>query len=163
MVKVLFVCHGNICRSPACELVLKKMVKDRGMEDRFEIASAATTTEEIRGNQGNPVYPPMRKVLLSHGIDPSEKYATLMTRTDYRKYDYLIGMDDENIYDMRDIAGGDPDHKIVKLLDFTDHPRDVSDPWYTRNFNKAFEDVVNGCAGLLNFLQNHYEGGNGCK
>lgn len=153
VISVLFVCHGNICRSPMAEFVLKKMVKDRGMADRFEIASAATTTEEIWGGRGNPVYPPARKVLLAHGIDPVGKHATLINRSDYRRYDYLIGMDDENIYDMRGIAGGDPDHKIMKLLDFTDHPRDVADPWYTGDFDKTWADVVCGCEGLLEYLQ----------
>ena len=152
-IKILFVCHGNICRSPMAEFVLKKMVKDRGIADCFEIASAATTTEEIWGGRGNPVYPPARKVLLSHGIDPAGKYAVLMQRSDYQKYDYLIGMDDENICDMRDIAGGDPQHKICRLLDFTGHPRDVADPWYTRKFDKTWTDVVCGCEGLLEFLK----------
>lgn len=135
-----------------CEFVLKKMVSDRGIADRFEIASAATTAEEIWGGRGNPVYPPARKVLLAHGIDPSGKCARLMTRADYRYFDYLVGMDDENIYDMKDIAGGDPGHKIYKLLDFTDHPRDVADPWYTRKFDRTWEDVVDGCEGLLMYL-----------
>ena len=131
------------------EFVLKKMVRDRGLAGRFEIASAATTTEEIWGGRGNPVYPPARKVLLQHGIDPAGKHAVLKQRSDYERYDYLIGMDDENIYDMRDIAGGDPDAKIMKLLDFTDHPRDVADPWYTGDFDQTWTDVSEGCEGLL--------------
>lgn len=153
MIRILFVCHGNICRSPMAEFVLKKMTSDRGIAGRFDIASAATTTEEIWGGRGNPVYPSARKVLLAHGIDPAGKYARLMTRADYQEYDYLIGMDDENICDMRDIAGGDPQHKICRLLDFTGHPRDVADPWYTRKFDKTWTDVVCGCEGLLEFLK----------
>ena len=149
MVKILFVCLGNICRSPMSEFVMKTLVKEEGVADLFEIASAATSTWEI----GNPVYPPAKEMLASHGISCKGKTARQMTKQDYRDYDLIIGMDASNFRDMRDIAGGDPDGKIHLLMDYTDHPRDVADPWYTRNFDAAWEDVTEGCRGLLAALR----------
>jgi protein-tyrosine phosphatase len=149
MTKILFVCHGNICRSPVAEFVLKDMVKKAGKEKEFFIASAATTTDEIWNGVGNPVYPPARDTLLQHGIDPSGKRATLLTQDDYNRYDFIIGMDRENLHDMHRICGGDPQHKISLLLDYTDHPRDVADPWYTRNFDVAYADIVEGCKAFV--------------
>ena len=137
MMRILFICHGNICRSPVAEFVFRDIVKKAGQEADFLIASAATTTDEIVGGVGNPVYPPARETLLRHGIDPVGKRAVLLTRADYAFYDYLIGMDAENLHDMRRICGGDRAHKLSLLLDYTDHPRDVADPWYTRDLKQA--------------------------
>lgn len=145
MIKILFVCHGNICRSPMAEFVLKDMVKKQGIADQFYIASAATSMEEI----GNPVHRGTRARLAEEGISTSGKHAVRMERGDYQKYDYIIGMDKWNYRDMLRIAGEDPAQKISLLLDHTDHPRDVADPWYTGNFDQTYEDVVAGCKGLL--------------
>lgn len=140
MKRILFVCHGNICRSPMAEFIMKKLVKDAGMEDEYEIASAATSTEEI----GNSVYPPARRKLAEHGIRCDGKTARQLTRRDYDRYDLLVGMDDANIWNMNRICGGDPEGKIVKLLS-----RDVADPWYTDNFDATWDDCLEGCKSLL--------------
>lgn len=145
MIKILFVCHGNICRSPMAEYVMKDLVKMAGLEDRFYIASAATSTEEI----GNPVYPPARRKLAEHGISCAGHSARQMTAKDYETYDLLIGMDSANIRNMRRICGGDPKGKIRLLMDDTDCPRDVADPWYTGDFEATWRDVSAGCRGLL--------------
>lgn len=149
MKKVLFVCHGNICRSPMAEFILKDIVKKYGMENEFLIASAATSTEEIWNGVGNPVYPPAQKELAKYKISCEGKRAVLMSREDYDQYDYLIGMDDRNIENMKRIAGGDPDQKIKKLLSFAGDSGDIADPWYTGNFEKTYEDIVRGCNGFL--------------
>ena len=149
-IKVLFICHGNICRSPMAEFVMKDMVKKAGRDGEFKIDSAATTTEEIWNGVGNPVYPPARKKLLEHGIDPGDKRARLAVRDDYQEYDYIIGMDSENMYDMKRIFGEDPNGKLSLLMDHTDERgRGVADPWYTRDFESTWKDVVKGCTGLL--------------
>ena len=148
--RILFVCHGNICRSPMAEFVMKKLVADAGREDEFEIASAATSTEEI----GNPVYPPARRKLAEHGISCAGKTARQLTLRDYGYYDLLIGMDRYNLANMRRMCGGDPDGKIHLLLDYTDHPRDVADPWYTDDFDATWRDCLEGCQALLDDLQN---------
>lgn len=148
MIKILFVCHGNICRSPMAEFVLKDMVKSLGQQSNFHIASAATSTEEI----GNPVHPGTREKLRRHGISTAGKYAVQMTRRDYDAYDYLLGMDSRNIANMRRIAGGDPAGKICRLLDFSSNPRDIADPWYTGNFDVTYDDIVEGCRALLRRL-----------
>ena len=148
MIKVLFVCHGNICRSPMAEFLLKSMVQEKGISDQFYIASAATSTEEI----GNPVHYGTRKKLSEFGISCNGKYAVQMTRADYDRYDYLIGMDQWNIRNMQRIAGKDEKGKIRRLLDFTDHPRDIADPWYTGNFDITYEDIREGCEALLRYL-----------
>ncbi len=145
MIKLLFVCHGNICRSPMAEYVMKELVREAGRETEFDIASAAATAEEI----GNPVYPPARQELARHGIDCSGKRARLLRREDYDRYDLLIGMDRENLRDMRRICGGDPEGKLCLLLDFTDRPGSVADPWYTGDFQATWRDVEAGCRGLL--------------
>lgn len=147
--RILFVCHGNICRSPMAEFVMKKLVADAGREDEFEIASAATSTEEI----GNPVYPPARRKLAEHGISCAGKTARQLTLRDYEHYDLLIGMDRYNLANMRRMCGGDPDGKIHLLLDYTDHPRDVADPWYTDDFDATWRDCVEGCSALLRDLE----------
>ena len=148
MKKILFVCHGNICRSPMAEFVMKKLVREQGLADQFEIASAATSTEEI----GNGVYPPVRSLLALHGIDCAGKTARQMRKSDYDAYDLLIGMDEANLRNMSRICGGDPDGKLHILMDYTDHRGDVADPWYTRDFEKTWRDVNEGCHGLLEKL-----------
>ena len=147
-IKVLMICHGNICRSPMAEFVMKKLVSDAGLSDRIYIESAATSTEEL----GNPVYPPARKKLASVGINCDGKTARQMRKDDYNEFDYLIGMDSANIYNMTRIAGGDPDGKIYKLMSFAGSNKDVADPWYTRNFDITYEDVLEGCTALLKQL-----------
>ena len=148
MIKVLFCCHGNICRSPMAEFVMKDLVKKAGREWEFEIASAATSTEEI----GNPVYPPARRKLAEHGIGCAGKTARQLRRDDYDKWDYIVGMDSTNLRNMRRICGGDPEGKISLLMDWTSHPGDVADPWYTGDFEATWQDVSAGCEGLLAHL-----------
>ncbi len=150
MVKILFVCHGNICRSPMAEFVMKDLVRKAGRAEEFSIASAATSTEEI----GNPVYPPARRMLAAHGIDCTGKTARQLRKADYAQYDYLIGMDQANFRNMQRMCGGDPDGKIHLLLDFTDRPGQVADPWYTGDFQATWEDVLEGCEGLLRHIDN---------
>ncbi len=151
--RVLFVCHGNICRSPMAEFVLKDMVSGAGLADRFYIASAATSTEEIWNGVGNPVYPPAREELARHGIGCEGKRAVQLTRDDYDKYDYLIGMDSANIRNMHRMLGGDPEGKVYKLLSFAGVERDISDPWYTGNFDETYRDVSLGCNAFLEYLR----------
>ena len=146
--RILFVCHGNICRSPMAEFVMKDLVSKAGLEDSFVIESAATSTEEI----GNSVYPPARRKLAEHGISCAGKTARQLTRSDYQRYDLLIGMDSRNIRNMRNICGGDPEWKIVMLMDFTPRPGDVADPWYTGDFEATWRDVLEGCQALLKAL-----------
>lgn len=148
MIKILFVCHGNICRSPMAEFVMKDMVKRKGIEDEFEIASAATSTEEI----GNPVYPPVRKKLNEEGISCSGKTARQMTKGDYEYYDYIVAMDQNNLRNMAFFTGGDPLGKVSLLMEHTSTPGDVADPWYTGDFQKTWEDVNEGCKGILKML-----------
>ncbi|MBQ7238750.1 MAG: low molecular weight phosphotyrosine protein phosphatase [Bacteroidales bacterium] len=145
MHRILFVCHGNICRSPMAEFVMKRLVEEAGRTDEFEIASAATSTEEI----GNPVYPPARRKLAEHGIRCDGKTARQLRRSDYDHYDLLIGMDQYNLRNMLRMCGGDPDGKIHLLLDYTNRPGDVADPWYTDNFDATWRDCMEGCTGLL--------------
>jgi len=142
---ILFVCHGNICRSPMAEFVMKNLVEKRGMADRFHIESAATSTEEL----GNPVYPPARRKLEEHGISCAGKTARQVNKSDYEKFDMIIAMDDYNITNISRILGHDEDNKIHKLLDFTNHPGNVADPWYTGNFDATWRDVNEGCEGIL--------------
>ena len=152
MPRILFVCHGNICRSPMAEFILKDMVKKEGLEKEFYIESAATHTDEIWNGQGRPVYSPARSKLAEHGISCEGKFARKLTKSDYSKFDYIIGMDSENRHWMPKITGGDPEGKISLLLDYTDHPRDVADPWYTGDFDDTYIDVVDGCRGFLEYL-----------
>ncbi len=148
MIKILFVCHGNICRSPMAEFVMKDLVRKAGLESQFHIASAATSAEEI----GNPVYPPARRKLAEHGINCSGKTARQLTRADYDRYDLLIGMDKANLRNMRRICGGG-DGRIRLLLEFTGRSGEVADPWYTGDFEATWQDVLEGCSGLLRHLQ----------
>ena len=153
MIKILFICHGNICRSPMSEFVLKDMVEQRGLTEQFEIASAATSTEEIWNGIGNPVYPPAKAELARHGISCEGKRARQVTRADYAEYDYLIGMDGANIRNMLRIFGGDPEGKVAKLLSYAGSERDISDPWYTGEFGTTYDDVLEGCTAFLEYLQ----------
>ncbi len=152
MIKIMFVCHGNICRSPMAEFILKNMVKQKGLQGDFVICSSATSTEEIWNGVGNPVYPPARAVLESHGIDPAGKRAVQLNKRDYEKYDLFIGMDSANIRNMRRIFGGDSKGKIHKLMEYTHSTADVSDPWYTRDFDRCYNDIYKGCKALLESL-----------
>ena len=146
--RILFVCHGNICRSPMAEFVMKDLVQKAGLADQFYIESAATSTEEI----GNEVYPPAKRKLAEHGIGCKGKKARQMRDNDYSRFDLLIGMDEWNIRNMTRICGGDPDGKIHKLLDYTKRKGDVADPWYTGNFEATWQDVTEGCQCLLNAI-----------
>ena len=145
MTKILFVCHGNICRSPMAEFVMNDLLQRAGLSGCAQVASAAVSAEEL----GNPVYPPARRKLAEHGIRCDGKTARLMQAADYQTYDLLIGMDRRNLEAMRRICGSDPDHKLCLLLDFTAQPRDVADPWYTRDFEQTWLDITAGCTALL--------------
>ena len=150
MIKVLFVCHGNICRSPMAEFVMKDLVEKYGLSAEFEIASAATSREEI----GNPIHYGTKRKLDEVGIkNYGKKRARQMTKEDYKNYDYLIGMDQYTIRNMLRILGSDPDKKVWRLLEFSHNPRDIADPWYTGDFEKTYEDVVEGCEGLFAYLK----------
>lgn len=150
MIKVMFICHGNICRSPMAEFVFKDMVTKKGLEDMFYIASSATSTEEI----GNPVHHGTRKKLKEYGIETTGKRAVQLKKEDYNQYDYLIGMEQRNITNIIRIINKDENNKVKRLLDFTSNPRDIDDPWYTGNFTKTYEDVYEGCLSLLNYIVN---------
>ena len=145
MITILFVCHGNICRSPMAEFVMKDLVEKAGLEARFYIESAAVSAEEL----GNPVYPPARRELAAHGISCDGKTARQMSRADYDRFDLLVCMDTSNLQRMERICGGDPKGKLSRLLDHTDHPGDVADPWYTGDFTATWQDVWSGCTALL--------------
>lgn len=151
MQRILFVCHGNICRSTMAEFVMKDMVKKRGMADDFIIASAATSTEEL----GSPVHRGTREKLRSVGISTAGKFAVQMTRADYDRYDLLIGMDAANLRNMRRIAGGDAEAKIHSLLEYAGRSGDIADPWYTGNFDATYSDVFEGCEALIEYLTTH--------
>ena len=151
MVRVMFICHGNICRSPMAEFILKKMVRERGIENDFLIASSATSREEIWGNKGNPVYPPAKKELAAHGISCKDKRAVQLTREDYEKYDYLLCMDGNNLRNAKRIVGQDKEHKLRLLLSYAGGG-DIADPWYYGNFDRTYEDIVRGCEGFLRHL-----------
>ena len=148
MIRILFLCHGNICRSPMAEFIMKDLVKKAGLEQSIQIESAATSTEEI----GNPVYPPARRKLSEHGIDCSGKTARRLRRADADEWDLFVGMDEANMRDMRRQLGRAAEGRCFKLLEFADSARDVADPWYTGDFNVTYDDVLAGCAGLLAWL-----------
>lgn len=145
MIRILFICHGNICRSPMGMFILRDMVQKRGVASQFLIDSAATSTEEI----GNGLYPPARRRLEAEGIPCTGHRARQLTRADYAAYDLLLGADSANLHNMRRICGGDPDGKIRRLLDYSAAPRDIADPWYTDDFDTAYRDIVEGCEALL--------------
>lgn len=149
MIKVMFVCHGNICRSPMAEFILKDIIKKRGLEDKFIISSSATSTEEI----GNPVHPGTRKKLSSFNINTSGKKAVQITKSDYEKYDYIFLMDNNNIRNIKRIIDSDPYNKICRFLDITNNPRDIADPWYTGNFDETYNDILEGCTAFIEKLE----------
>ena len=163
MIKILFICHGNICRSPMAEFILKDMVEKQGIKDQFEIASAATSTEEIWGSVGNPIYPPAQKELRKHGIGTTpytnfdSKRARQVTRQDYAHYDYILCADAANIRNTTRITGPDTDDKIKLLLDYaapeSGQGRSIADPWYTGRFDETYEDIITGCTAFLEYLK----------
>ena len=148
----MFVCHGNICRSPMAEFIFKRLIKERGIESDFTVASSATSTEEIYGGVGNPVYPPARRELLLHGIDPGDKRAVRLTADDGDSYDMLIAMDSCNVRNMQRILDEGAFEKISMLTDYSTPGRDISDPWYTGDFATTYRDILRGCIGLLDHL-----------
>lgn len=156
MIKILFICHGNICRSPMAQFIFKDIVKKSGMEQHFYIASAATSSEEI----GNPVHHGTRNKLSRCGISTAGKYAVKLTKADYDSYNYLIGMETRNIINMKRIVGEDKEGKIYRLLDFTDTPGDIDDPWYTGDFDTTYDEIKNGCEGLFTKITDNFEKNN---
>lgn len=146
MIKILFICHGNICRSPMAEFVLKDMVKKRGIEKEFFISSAATSTEEI----GNSVHRGTREKLKQYGISTEGKYAVQLKRQDYQKYDYILAMDKANVKNIQRIVGEDSQNKVHLLLSYAEKNTDIADPWYTGDFDKTYDDIVEGCNAFLN-------------
>ncbi len=149
--KIMFVCHGNICRSPMAEFIMKDIVRKHGLEENFVIASSATSTEET----GNPVYPPARAELKKHGLSCEGKFSVQLKSSDYDKYDYFLVMDGNNLRNIKRIFKSDPGQKIHKLLEYAGREDDISDPWYTGKFDTAYNDIYEGCIGLFNFLFNN--------
>ena len=154
MIKIMFVCHGNICRSPMAEFIFKDLVVQNNTKNQYIVSSSATSTEEIWNGIGNPVYPPARDELAKHGIECHGKRAVQLQKTDYEKYHLFVGMDSANIRNMHRILGGDPDNKIHKLMDYTGRGGDVADPWYSDRFDITYRDVYEGCMALLEKLEN---------
>lgn len=150
MNRILFVCHGNICRSPMAEFILKKLARQAGLAEEFVVASAATHDDEL----GNPVYPMARQELAKHGIGCPGHQARLVTADDYGRYDLIVGMDEANLRDMRALFDGDPDGKLHLMMDFAGEHRSVADPWYTRNFTACWKDLYTACTALFNQLCN---------
>ena len=152
MTKIMFVCHGNICRSPMAEFIFKKLVDDKGLSSEFVIKSSATSTEEIIRGIGNPIYPPAARELHRHSIPYTDRSATQLSINDLDKYDLFIGMDSANIRNMNRILGEGANEKIFRLMDFTSRGGDVADPWYSDRFDIAYRDIYDGCSALLNKL-----------
>ena len=149
ILKIMFVCHGNICRSPMAEFIMKKLVQEIHAESECIIVSSATSTEEI----GNPVYPPARRELAKHGISCDGKYAVQLKKSDYDKYDLFLVMDEHNLFNICRIFPSDPKHKVHKLLEYAGRSGNVADPWYTGDFETAYQDIYEGCCGLLKAIQ----------
>ena len=150
MIKVLFICHGNICRSVSAQYIFDMLVSEKGLEHEYSCDSAATSREEI----GNPVYPPMRQELVAHKVPIGDHRARQMRRDEYDEYDLIIGMDRENMYYIDRILGGDPEGKVHTLMEYTDNPNElIDDPWYTRDFETAYRQIRQGCEALLEHLQ----------
>ena len=147
--KIMFVCHGNICRSPMAECIMRRLLEDAGLENEIEVASSATSSEEIWNGVGNPIYPPAATELMRHGIDVPERQAVQLQKSDYEKYDLFSGMDSANIRNMKRIFGADPDDKIRKMMRYAGLDDDVADPWYAGGFDKTYRDILKGCKGLL--------------
>lgn len=152
MKRIMFVCHGNICRSPMAEFILKRMVKEENRAEEFVIQSSATSTEEIWNGVGNPVYPPAKEELKKHGLSCEGKRAVQLTKADYAKYDLFLCMDGRNIKNAMKIFGSDPEGKVKKLMSYTGTESDVSDPWYSGDFETAYRDIYRGCEELLKSL-----------
>ena len=150
--RIMFVCHGNICRSPMAEFIMKDLVKKKGLDDDFYIASSATSTEEIWNGIGNPIYRPAQSVLMRNNIPFDNRQAVQLKSSDYDLYDFFIGMDSSNIRNMNRILCNDCQKKIYKLMSFTGKDSDVSDPWYSGDFDTAYNDIYRGCCGLLDYL-----------
>ena len=148
MIKILFICHGNICRSPMAQFVFQYLADQEGLAGEFQVDSAATSREEI----GNPVHPGTLRELARQGIPAGEHYARQMTREDYAVYDWPIGMETQNIRNMLRIIGSDPESKVRRLLDFTEHPRDIADPWFTGKFALTYREIREGCEAMLQAL-----------
>lgn len=148
MIKIMFVCHGNICRSAMSEFIMKDMIANRGLEDKIQVASSATSREEI----GNDMYPPAKRKLDKEHIPYTRHHARQITKSDYAEYDLILCMEQYNIRNLKRIIPADPDNKIHLLLDYSDNPRDISDPWYSGDFDKTFDDIIEGCEGLLEYL-----------
>lgn len=151
--KILFICHGNICRSPMAEFITKKIVKDLGKENEYEIASAATTEDAIISGIGHDIDVRSQRIMNEHGIPFNHRQARKMVKSDYEKYDYIIGMDEENFFDMNHISAGDPERKEYKLLSFAGSMMDVDDPWYTGDFEAAYQDIYRGCEALIKKIE----------
>ena len=147
--RILFICHGNICRSPMAEYILKDMVEKAGRAGEFEIASAATSTEEI----GNDIYPPAKRILTQKGIKFNSRQARQITRQDYDYFDFIIAMDENNLRNLKLLLGEDTEHKISLMMDYAGKHRDVADPWYTGDFETTFRDITEGCKGFLNYFK----------
>ena len=152
MKRIMFVCHGNICRSPMAEFIFRDLIKKQGRESEFSVSSSATSTEEICCGIGNPVYPPAKAELAKHGITCEGKRAVQLKKSDYDKYDLFIAMDSMNIRNIERIFGADPLGKVYKLMDFTSRHGDVADPWYSGRFEVAYKDIYEGCVCLLEKL-----------
>ena len=152
MTKIMFVCHGNICRSPMAEFIFKKMINEKGIADQFVVASCATSTEEIWNGIGNPVYPPAKRELMKHNISCEGKRAVQLKKGDYEGYDYLIAMDTNNVRNIMRIIGSDKENKVTKLMSYTNRGGDVADPWYSGDFETTYSDVLRGCKALLEKL-----------
>lgn len=158
MIKIMFVCHGNICRSPMAEFIFKDMVKNEGLENQIFISSSATSTEEIWNGIGNPVYPPAKEELASHGLSCGTKRAVQLKKSDYSEYDLFVAMDSMNVRNIKRIFQSDRDNKIKKLMDFTERGGNVADPWYSRRFDVAYNDIFDGCTALLKVLKSQLNG-----
>lgn len=152
MIKIMFVCHGNICRSPMAEFIFKRLINEKGIADRFVVSSCATSTEEIWNGVGNPVYPPAKRELAKHNISCEGKRAVQLKKSDYESYDYLIAMDTNNVRNIMRIIGSDKDDKVTKLMSYTNRGGDVADPWYSGDFETCYNDIYEGCRGLLEKL-----------
>ncbi|MCR4670165.1 MAG: low molecular weight phosphotyrosine protein phosphatase [Saccharofermentans sp.] len=155
MIRVLMVCHGNICRSPVAEFILKDLADSEGLSDLIYCESRATHTDEIWNGYGSPVYPPMKKILSRHGISCEGKQATLISRTEYNRFDLIIGMDEENMSVLRRMFDGDPEGKVHLLTEYADKNKGlhIEDPWYTGNFEKVYGQIEEGCIGLMDYLK----------
>lgn len=156
----MFVCHGNICRSPMAEFIFKDLAEKQGIADRFVVSSSATSTEKIWNGVGNPVYPPAKAELQKHGLLCGGKRAVQLKKNDYDKYDLFIGMDSANIRNILRIFGSDPDGKVRKLMDYTDRGGDVADPWYSDRFDVAYQDILESCTALLETVKTNLHGDN---